>query len=628
MPRATDPAWRRWEEVDRIFAAALERAPASRMRFVETACGADQELLDTVRSLLKESAESEGKLVAPGAALVRALWADARGERVTGHARSTGPGSRRVPGRFRPRRWLAAAAALATLLLGGYGTALTLHARGLERERNQALAQAERAHELRDFLVDVLGAADPHAPADSIGGSSFGVAEALGVGAARARTELVDRPLLQADVLSAMARIYLELELEAPARLLLAEALAVRAGSGADRSPEQAADLGRLAYGLGSAGDADSAESLHRRRIALERELGGEASPGLAEALTGFARHARAQGRLDEALYSALEAVRIRRSQGPEQREALAGALSILADAYQETGRLREAEATAREALALHREVLGEEHPRTAELMVHLARTLHERGRVHSARALYRRALPVLDRTLGPEHATTLDARYDFAVVLSDGDDHAGAEVVHRQLLAVRRVQSGGQPTVAVAGSLQNLAANLLRQGRYAEADSMTAEAAEVYRTALPAGHYLTAFPLLTRAEIQLARGDAAAAEESAAEAWGILRTALPAGHFVTSVAECRLGSAQWAQGRTDEAGEHLEAAWDVLRATDATPRRYLQECAARVAVGSGGGSRTASRARGEGSELATPTAFRRPSGQPGLFPERHATLA
>jgi len=49
----------RWQEIDRIFAAALELEPAERAAFLSQACGGDEELCKEVESLLAhDSSES------------------------------------------------------------------------------------------------------------------------------------------------------------------------------------------------------------------------------------------------------------------------------------------------------------------------------------------------------------------------------------------------------------------------------------------------------------------------------------------------------------------------------------------------------------------------------------------
>lgn len=42
----------RWQQIDAVFAAVLERSPAERDAFLERACGRDGELVREVRALL------------------------------------------------------------------------------------------------------------------------------------------------------------------------------------------------------------------------------------------------------------------------------------------------------------------------------------------------------------------------------------------------------------------------------------------------------------------------------------------------------------------------------------------------------------------------------------------------
>ena len=72
-----DPAWRRWAEVNRVFAASLELPDeAAQEAFVLERCGADRELRDTVLSLLQAERESEGFLESADGATAHAALAE------------------------------------------------------------------------------------------------------------------------------------------------------------------------------------------------------------------------------------------------------------------------------------------------------------------------------------------------------------------------------------------------------------------------------------------------------------------------------------------------------------------------------------------------------------------------
>jgi len=68
MDRPADPTWRRWEEIDPLFAAALDLPEAERATFVARSCGADRELRDAVMALITAEAESAGLFDRPDSA--------------------------------------------------------------------------------------------------------------------------------------------------------------------------------------------------------------------------------------------------------------------------------------------------------------------------------------------------------------------------------------------------------------------------------------------------------------------------------------------------------------------------------------------------------------------------------
>lgn len=71
MTPTNDPLWDRWPEVDRLFEAALDRAPEDRDAFLAGACGADLELLELLRSLLAHDASPARGLTGSHESLVR-----------------------------------------------------------------------------------------------------------------------------------------------------------------------------------------------------------------------------------------------------------------------------------------------------------------------------------------------------------------------------------------------------------------------------------------------------------------------------------------------------------------------------------------------------------------------------
>jgi serine/threonine-protein kinase len=72
--------WSRWEEVDRLFDAALDRPTTERRDFVESECGDDPELLASVLRLLEIEEGSDDRLEVPASNLSQAFI-----ENLSGH---------------------------------------------------------------------------------------------------------------------------------------------------------------------------------------------------------------------------------------------------------------------------------------------------------------------------------------------------------------------------------------------------------------------------------------------------------------------------------------------------------------------------------------------------------------
>ncbi len=76
MERPLNAQWERWEEVDRIFAEALERPRPQRRRFVARVCGDDSDLYHELLTLLDAAGRAEQVLAGPGPSLLRAAFSD------------------------------------------------------------------------------------------------------------------------------------------------------------------------------------------------------------------------------------------------------------------------------------------------------------------------------------------------------------------------------------------------------------------------------------------------------------------------------------------------------------------------------------------------------------------------
>lgn len=472
--------------------------------------------------------------------------------------------------------WFWPSVAAGTVAVGAYVGTVVRYSRSVEQERNEAVAQAERAEALRSFMLGQFASAAPfsNAPVDP----DVTVVEAMERGAESARTELEGEPLLLAEMLSAMAKVYNDLSLRSEARVLLDEAMALRREHGADNSAEQLQDLGTLGTILGREGQRDTARVLLATRLDLEREMFGDQHPRTADALERAAWHWGELGEVEQAVAWSEEAVEIRRGVAPPDTASLSSSLAVLSDYYRWVERWSDAERAATEAYDLALAAFGEDHPVTAGNKGHLAQVASDMGELDTAAQHYRELLPVLERTIGEQHEYTLANWNNLGVLLDRAGDLAGAEEVHRRMLEIRRSRYGTDEHGEVGASLQNLAAVLIRQGRSEEADSLARQAEQVFRVINGPRHFSVAFALLTRSEAYLHEGRAVEAEDLIRQAIAVLEPTFGSG-YPTSAASCRLGRAMLAQGRIPEGLRLLEAAVEEMEGTPGVPARQLDPC-------------------------------------------------
>ncbi|HSR40979.1 MAG TPA: tetratricopeptide repeat-containing protein kinase family protein, partial [Longimicrobiales bacterium] len=440
-------------------------------------------------------------------------------------------------------RWVLPVAAVLAVVAGGYVLTLVRHSAELERERDLARLEADRAEEVQDFLVGLFRSADPFASPDPDRGTRLSVVEALDLGTERARSELEDRPELRADLLGAISEVFANLDDIERASALRNEALAIEREVHGPRSPEVAASLAALAKTVSYTNEADSARALFRESLALTEEIHGPEHPLVGSILTDRAWLEYRTVSPGEAEPDLARAAELLADAGPDWAVDRIDALSTLSDARREIGDIDGAAAAALEALEVATEHFDTDHVQTLHPRDSYAQALLELGRYDEAVEILRETAELQQRILGEDHLNTIATLNNLARALDRQGNLVESEEIYRRMLAIA-VEKWGHDYVATADLKQNLAANLADQERYDDASALLEEAYDTYREVLEPGHYLVAYPLLTRSGLELEQGRYTEARASAREAAGILRNGLPEGHIATAAAECRVGRA------------------------------------------------------------------------------------
>lgn len=304
------------------------------------------------------------------------------------------------------RRNVGAVAAAAVLLVALVGWTVTTAVQGrrVAAEAARANREAMTARRVSDFMTRLFAEADP----DRARGGDVPIREVLERGRDQLSTELVDEPVVRAQLLHTLAAVFHKLGVLGEAEPLYREALALRETHlGPDEQPTLQS-LNALAALESDLGRYDEARGSFERSAESSRRTLGEDHPDTLGTLNNLAvleqrmgNEALAAERFEELLEAR------RRALGPEHRDTLQ-AMVNLGLARMGTGQLEEARQLISEARAIGRRTLGEDHPFVLAAMTNEASALLDLGRLDEAGTLLEEALVAADEVLGPDHPMTL----------------------------------------------------------------------------------------------------------------------------------------------------------------------------------------------------------------------------
>ncbi len=456
-----------------------------------------------------------------------------------------------------------ASATLLLVLVGGIGASSwqAIRATRAEQEQTRLRQKAEdqerkaqkestRSAEVARLMKEMLKGVGP---AVARGRDTVLLREILDEAAKQVK-ELKGQPEVEADLLSTLGNVFLDLNELTNAAAMHQKALELRKNLYGPEHLDVAASLSSLgAVVCATGGEAPKAEAIHRQVLAMRRKLLGDEHLEVAASLQYLAQALRLQSRYSEAIEAEVAALQIKRKllgnehlsvaqslnllgttiytagkaeeAEPLLREALelrrrligndnlavAAALDDLAWALSAQGKYAEAEQACRDGLALHKKWLGDTHQRVAGSLQNLGAILREQGQLKNAEATFREAL-AMDRKLFPSpHVFTANTLLNLASTLRAEGQPAEAEAMYREALGLQR-QLFGDASPRIASSLSFLALALLEQGKRPEAEAACREALAI-RARLPESMRLAHFALRNLVRVCEALGDPAGTE-------------------------------------------------------------------------------------------------------------------
>ena len=292
---------------------------------------------------------------------------------------------------------IAGAIAAIALVAGVIGISLALvHA---QEAQARAVAEARSARQVTDFLVDIFEVSGP----EQSRGEEVSARQLLDQGAERVHRELVEQPLIQARMMTALGRVYRQLGALGQAEGLLDEALEIRRRELASNDPEIAQSLAQLGSLYRSQGRLDKAQAVLEESLQLLRDA-PEATSELVTSLRILASVHVDRGTFEHGESLNLRALElVEANQGPESQEAADILLERARGAIQAKVGER-AEEFLERALAIQEKVLGPDHPDVGRTLSQLGNASSRLDKTEAAYSYDLRALEVLEKALGPDH--------------------------------------------------------------------------------------------------------------------------------------------------------------------------------------------------------------------------------
>ena len=247
-----------------------------------------------------------------------------------------------------------------------------------------------------------------------------------------------------------------------------AEALS-RLGTRDSGSAAYASTLGDLANTHFLAGHYDTADSLHRRVLALSRRLYGDRHPNVAEELADLGEIQQMLGHYPEAETWFRQAQDISLSWYGRNHPVTASYLTMLGRSLLFQNKFDSASVALEEALAIQERVFGPHHPKVAEALNELGSLAWQHDDIGEAERRFRRTLDIYRGAYGPKHQFVGVAMANLAGVYQVRKEYPKAETLFRGAIAIYTETLTPEHVNTGVGRIK-LGRVLLRQRRFAEA--------------------------------------------------------------------------------------------------------------------------------------------------------------
>ena len=340
-----------------------------------------------------------------------------------------------------------------------------------ETNANKARAEARKSEQIALFLKTMLKGVGPSA---ARGRDTAMLNEILDKTAERVGTDFKDTPEVEAELRTTLGDVYDSIYQSHKAAEMHRRALALNRQLYGKMSTNVADSLEKLGHAI--EGQEEERERLYVELLTIRTNLLGPEHVQVADALCDLGEVRLATQRIAEAETLFRGAWLMKQKLGGTNSTYAARCLARLSQSLFYQGKVEEAEAPARQSVVIL-ERLGSDEQHLGWTRGNLGRILFNLNKLDEAETSLRSAVTIERRLLGPDSILLAGMTDDLAQVLGQKGKLEEAEKVAREAVALsRKMPSDESRDWNVTYSLATLGRVLDQQGRLAEAESALRE--------------------------------------------------------------------------------------------------------------------------------------------------------
>jgi eukaryotic-like serine/threonine-protein kinase len=361
------------------------------------------------------------------------------------------------------------------------------HSHQVAHERNIAIKEAEKAEQIKDFMVDLMHSLDPA----EVGGEPVSATLLLDRGAERVLASPHQDVEVRSELLLTMAGVYLNLDLHDQSQKLIDQFFNTLSGTPKTDNLSLLELRGRkkLGYLYSEQGQYEKALSVYKEIEPILKSDFYDQKEFIAKFYSNYALNLRMMGEYDEADSLFRISVDKHNELYEPNHPDLARVFSRYASLLTDQGRLEEAKIFQQSVLKANRKNFGEIHTQVLREMNNLAATNTRLGEFQQADSIFTESLLVAKKLYDNSHSIISIIMQNHANVKARLGQYEDAMQMHQKVLKHRK-DSGTYSHPTTGFNTLGMTNVLLKLGRYEEALKKAEESLQLFGFGLPSQHW------------------------------------------------------------------------------------------------------------------------------------------